>query len=112
MLMVGAGVLHFVIPDTYARIVPRALGDARAVVLASGVAEIVAGALLARRRTSRLGAWCTVAVLVAVFPANVQMALDARPRGQGWTPSALVAWLRLPLQVPLVLWALSHARRP
>jgi uncharacterized membrane protein len=109
--MVGAGILHFVIPDTYATIVPPALGDARTVVHVSGLAEVAAGALLARTRTRRLGAWCTAGVLVAVFPANVQMALDARPGGQGWTTSVLVAWLRLPLQVPLVLWALSHARR-
>ncbi len=110
--MVGAGILHFVIPDTYASIVPGALGNARTVVFVSGVAEVAAGVLLARRTTRRIGAWCTVGVLVAVFPANVQMALDARPGGgQGWTTSQLVAWLRLPLQLPLVLWALSHARR-
>ena len=107
--MVAAGSLHFVIPDTYARIVPRGLGDARAVVFASGLAEVVAGVLLAIPRTRRLGGWCTAAVLVAVFPANVQMARDAT--ASGGTASVLLTWGRLPLQVPLVLWALAHARR-
>lgn len=107
-VMVAAGILHFVIPDAYARIVPRGLGDARALVFASGAAEVMVGALLAVPRTRRLGAWCTAALLVAVFPANVQMALDAG-RSAGMT--SLLAWLRLPLQVPLVLWALGHARR-
>jgi len=107
--MVTAGILHFVIPDAYARIVPRGLGDARAIVYASGVAEAAAGVLLTSSRTRRLGGWCTAAVLVAVFPANVQMALDAR--SDGGAVQVAVAWLRLPLQVPLVLWALRHARR-
>lgn len=110
-VMVTAGILHFVIPDTYARIVPRGLGDARTIVYASGVAEAAAGVLLGVTRTRRLGAWCTAAVLVAVFPANVQMALDSGGGAPGATASPVVAWLRLPLQVPLVLWAVAHARR-
>ena len=107
--MVAAGSLHFVIPETYARIVPKGLGDARAIVVASGVAEVAAGILLAVPRTRRLGGWCTAVVLVAVFPANVQMARDAT--ASGGTASLLLTWLRLPLQVPLVVWALAHARR-
>lgn len=111
-LMVTTGILHFVIPDTYARIVPRGLGDARTIVFASGAAEVAVGVLLGVGRTRRLGGWCTAALLVVVFPANVQMALDSgAPGGSGPMASAVVAWLRLPLQVPLVLWALRHARR-
>ena len=56
---------------------PRWAGDARRVVAVSGAAEIACGALLSSRRTGRLGACLTAALLVAVFPANVQMALDA-----------------------------------
>ena len=111
--MVTAGVLHFVIPDTYARIVPRALGDARTIVYVSGFVEAGVGILLAVPRTRRLGGWCTVAVLVVVFPANVQMALDSGGGGAaGDLASPVVAWLRLPLQLPLIAWALAHARRP
>ncbi len=110
-LMVAAGILHFVIPATYERIVPRVLGHARALVLVSGWVEILAGLLLAVPRTRRLGAWLTVALLVAVFPANVQMALDGGVPGRdGPVVPALVGWLRLPLQVPLVVWALRHTR--
>ena len=76
--MVGAGVTHFVASASYERIVtPVGRGDARRVVLASGAAEIACGALLSSRRTGRLGACLTATLLVAVFPANVQMALDA-----------------------------------
>jgi len=110
-LMVAAGVLHFVIPSTYERIVPRVLGHGRALVLVSGVVEIVAGGLLAVPRTRRLGAWLCAALLVTVFPANVQMALDGGVPGRnGPVVPALAGWLRLPLQVPLVVWALRHTR--
>lgn len=109
LVMVAAGSLHFVLPDAYARIVPRGLGDARAIVVASGLAEVAAGVLLAVPRTRRLGGWCTAVVLVAVLPANVQMARDATASGD--TVAMVLTWTRLPLQVPLVLWALAHARR-
>ncbi len=111
--MVGAGTSHFVIPASYARIVPSVVGadNARAVVLVSGAAEIAGGVLLALPRTRRLGAWLTAGLLVAMFPANVQMALDGGIPGKGFPlGSPVVAWLRLPLQVPLVWWALVHAR--
>lgn len=111
--MVGAGTLHFVIPASYARIVPRVLGadHARALVLVSGAAEIAVGVLLVVPRTRRLGAWMTAALLVALFPANVQMALDGGVPGEGFPlGSPVLAWLRLPLQVPLIWWALGHAR--
>ncbi len=110
-LMVAAGILHFVIPATYERIVPRVLGHARALVLVSGWVEILAGLLLAVPRTRRLGAWLTVALLVVVFPANVQMALDSGvPGSSGPFVPAMAAWLRLPLQTPLVVWALRLTR--
>jgi uncharacterized membrane protein len=111
--MVGAGTLHFVIPSSYARIVPRVFGagNARALVLASGAVEMAAGMLLVVPRTRRLGAWVTAALLVAVFPANVRMALDGGIPGEGFPlGSPVVAWLRLPLQVPLVWWAWTHTR--
>ena len=109
----GSGVLHLVAPKGYQRIVPAPLAQWReAVVLISGVAELSCAGLLLVPRTRRLGAWASAALLVAVFPANVQMALDG---GYADAPfpgnNAVAAWLRLPLQVPLVWWALSF-RRP
>jgi uncharacterized membrane protein len=110
--MVGAGLMHFVVPDSYARIVPRALGHARFLVAATGVAEVAAGALLVSPRTRRAGAWFSLAILVGVFPANVQMALDGGISGHGFPlGSPVVAWLRLPLQAPLIVWAWRNAGR-
>ncbi|MGH2720292.1 MAG: DoxX family protein, partial [Actinomycetota bacterium] len=70
-------------------------------------AELVCAGLLLDRRTRRAGALATIAVLVGVFPANVKMAIDWQDRS---LPERLVAYGRLPLQVPLVLWALGVRR--
>ena len=110
MLLV-AGASHFVIPRSYQRIVPRVLGHAPLLVAASGVAEIVAGALVAVPRTRRLGAGLAFAVLLLVWPGNVQMALDGGLHGARFPAgSAVVAWIRVPLQVPLLVWAWRQAR--
>lgn len=102
-LLLVTGVLHFVVPDPYVRIIPRVLPEdwARPLVYASGMAELVGGALLLKRR----GGWFVVALLVAVFPANVQMALD--------DPNVLTIG-RLPLQAPMiwVAWATTRRRPP
>lgn len=106
--------MHFVVTSSYEQIVPRALvpGNARTIVLLSGAAEMTAGALLTRSRTRRLGAWLAAGLFVVVFPANVKMALDGGISGEGFPlGSPVVAWLRLPLQIPLVWWALSLTRR-
>jgi uncharacterized membrane protein len=109
--MVGAGMLHFVIPGSYARIVPRVLGHARGLVAVTGAAELLAGALLAVPRTRRAGAWLTFGLLVGVWPANLQMALDGGIAGAAFPlSSATVAWARVPLQVPLLVWAWRQTR--
>jgi uncharacterized membrane protein len=113
--MVGAGITHFVVPKSYERIVPRWAGDPRHVVLVSGWAEIACGVMLSSRRTGRLGACLTAALLVAVFPANVQMALDAGTEHQAVPDMPAdrfraMALARLPLQLPLVGWAVRVAR--
>ncbi|MGI8691074.1 MAG: DoxX family protein [Thermomicrobiales bacterium] len=111
LLVGGSGVLHFIAPGPYRRIVPVPLrAHAAAVVATSGICELVCAALLAIPRTRRLGATATAGLFVAVFPANIQMAFDSLHAD---TPVAvaIVAWLRLPLQIPLVLWALRFRRR-
>ncbi len=108
----GSGVLHFTSPGFYRLIVPRALGHADEVVALSGAAELGCAAAMVVPRTRRLGGWLTAALLVAVFPANLQMALDGGLKGAGFPGNnPVLAWLRLPLQVPLVLMALAVARR-
>jgi uncharacterized membrane protein len=100
--MVGAGISHFVVPSFFDRIVPSALGRPRGFTYASGAVELLCGLLLAVPRTRRFGAWCTVLLLILVFPANIQQWLDER---------SLPTLLRLPLQVPLVFWAHSHTHK-
>jgi uncharacterized membrane protein len=105
-LLAGAGVTHFVKPGFYDAIVPHALpGDARTWTYVSGVAELAVAATVAAPATRRRGALVAALLFVAVFPANVQMALDADTAQDKW-----VSYLRLPLQVPLVLWAWSVSR--
>jgi uncharacterized membrane protein len=98
-----AGTTHFVMPSFYDRIVPRWLpGKARSWTQASGAAELGCAALVAVPRTRRAGAGLATLLFVAVFPANVQMAIDYRDRS---TRERAVAYVRLPLQIPLVIWA-------
>jgi uncharacterized membrane protein len=112
-LLAVAGVTHLVRPRLYERLIPPWLGDPRPWVLGSGLAELVCAAAVAAPRTRRTGALATGALFVAVFPGNVQMALDSRRGADGgwsWARRPAVAWGRLPLQVPLVLWAWRVAR--
>jgi uncharacterized membrane protein len=103
-LLTTTGVLHLVRPAPFDTIMPRVLpGPARFWTLASGVAELGVAAAVAVPRTRRAGAAAAAGLFVAVFPANVQMALDWSDRS---VVAQAVAWGRLPLQVPLVLWAL------
>ena len=91
-----AGIMHFVIPRQYEAIVPAALSRwRREVVVASGIAEIAGGALIASERTKRAGRWWSLATLAAVYPANIEMAVR-RERYPKIPPAAL--WARLPLQ--------------
>lgn len=105
-----SGVLHFARPGFFAGIMPRAIPcrHHRALIYASGAAELACAAGLARR--ARWASAASTALLLGVLPANVQMALDA---GSGRHPGAmdgpLVAWGRLPLQLPL-LWAARQGR--
>ena len=114
LLYVVAGVTHFVVPELYAQIVPPPLPFPLALVYLSGVAEVVLGVGLLFGRTRRYAAWGVVALLVAVFPANVYMAtsdvvIQGTPGGNA-DPSDAVRWGRLPLQAVLVVWALWYTR--
>jgi uncharacterized membrane protein len=107
-LYVVAGVLHFVVPELYVQIVPPVLPAPLALVYLSGVAEIAVGIGVLVPRTRRYAAWGTVALLLAIFPANVYMAthgvvVEGMPGGGD--PSTVARWARLPLQGVLVLWA-------
>lgn len=108
-LLGGAGVAHFAAPAPFARIVPRALGRPGPWVAASGVAELACAAGLLPRATRRWAGLASAALFAAVYPANVTMAVQAlrSERAPGWYRGAALA--RLPLQLPLVVWALRVA---
>ena len=103
-----AGTMHFVKPRAYQVIVPRALPAPRAIVYASGVAELAGGAGVLSARAAPLAGWWLIATLVAVFPANVNMAVNAeRYRA---VPEPLL-WARLPVQGVLIAWVHKVAVR-
>lgn len=109
-MMTGMGLAHFVIPRQFERIVPRWFPWRRQAVLWSGVAELSSGVLLAVPRTRRVGGALAAATILGVYPANIQMAVDAtRGNPQAAMPTWL-AWLRLPLQIPMLMRAWSFTR--
>lgn len=110
---VFAGVQHFRDPAFYVRITPPGLPSREAAVYISGVAEIAGGIGLLIPALRRMAAWGLVALLVAVFPANVYMAMYNVPAGSRQI-APLLLWLRLPLQGVLIWWVLwcTRARNP
>ncbi len=109
-----AGVLHFVMPRPFDAIVPPWLPaffpDARTLVYASGVAELAGAAGLLLPATRSLAGWGLILLLVAVFPANVQMLLMARASNAAWWWT-MALWVRLPLQALLIWWVWKAAVR-
>lgn len=107
-LLATAGVAHFAAPRQFDATIPKMLpGSPRTWTYASGAVELALAAGLAARRTRPVAARAAAAFFVGVFPANVKMAVDWRHRP---APLKTAAIARLPLQVPLVLWARGVAR--
>jgi uncharacterized membrane protein len=104
-LVAGAG--HFVSPGSFVKIVPPYLPFPRELVFASGVFEVVLAVLLLLPQTTRVAAWGLIALLVAVFPANVYM----YQHRELFQIPPLVLLLRLPLQVLLIAWAWAYTRK-
>ena len=98
-LFVGAGLLHFLKPTAYLRVMPPYLPAPELLVLLSGAAEVAGGLGLLWPATRRAAGWGLLALLVAVFPANVYM---LQIHEQLHLP-AWALWARLPLQ-PLLMW--------
>ncbi|MGZ5312134.1 MAG: DoxX family protein [Solirubrobacterales bacterium] len=102
LFFVVAGVLHFVKPRMYERIMPPYVPAHREMVYASGAAEIAGGLATLHPATRRAGSALSIATLIAVFPANVHMALNADDYKD--VPEAAL-WARLPVQALLIAWA-------
>lgn len=105
ILFVLAGTMHFVRPKVYLRMMPPWIPWHAAAVYVSGAAEILLGIGVLVPATTRWAAWGLIALLVAVFPANVFM--FQKPERFPKVPRVLLA-LRLPLQAVLIAWALWH----
>jgi uncharacterized membrane protein len=105
-----SGVLHLVMPKPYVAIVPKPLPYKKELVYVSGVAEIGCAVMLTQPATRRLAGLLSFGLLLAVFPANVQMAMDTwrSSKAPFWYKIALL--VRLPLQIPPLKWAVTAAR--
>jgi uncharacterized membrane protein len=111
IFLIGAGANHFLSPAPYVAMMPAALPWHLPLVYLSGVAEMLCGAGLLVPATRRLAAWATIALLVAVFPANINMAVNRLPLGDTVVPTWAL-WARLPLQGLLLAWAWWYTRPP
>jgi len=109
LLYISAGTLHFLATRTYMRMVPSYLPAHRELIYVSGAAEILGGLGLLLPATRRPAAWGLILLLIAVFPANVTMTSE---HGRFPTVPLWAAWLRLPLQLPLLYWAWLYTRQP
>ena len=105
-LFIASGTLHLVRPKLFTAAVPPALPAPGAIIATSGIAELLcAGALLSGRR------WAgpiSAILLVAIFPGNVNVALATSANPGASRLARVAAWVRLPLQIPLV-WAALQA---
>jgi len=113
--LAATGALHLAKPGPYDRLIPKALGRPRPWTIGSGVAELVCAASLVHPATRRIGSLATAGLVVTVFPGNITAALKARRsriRSGAERPGAreIVAWARLPFQLPLLAWALAAGR--
>lgn len=106
----ASGVVHLVRPQVYEPLMPSWVPAHREVILASGVAELACAAGLAVPRTRRAAGWASALLLLGVYPGNLKMAADSLATSS--TGFKVAAFARLPLQVPMIRWALRAARSP
>jgi uncharacterized membrane protein len=107
------GALHFVLPRSFEAIMPPSLPRHREAVLVSGIAELAGGAAVAHPRTRRFARWWLLGLLLAVFPANIHMAVNPEQvRGLDLERVPRWAlWARLPLQPLAMIWVWRATRR-
>ena len=108
VLFIFAGALHFAIPKVYLGIMPPILPAPLFLVYVSGACELLGGVGLLVPTTQRFAAWGLIALLIAVSPANIHMAMipERFPSIPQWA-----LWARVPLQIPLIWWAWLYARK-
>jgi uncharacterized membrane protein len=107
-LYFGAGIYHLINPDVYVKIMPAWLGWHKQLVLISGLCELSFAILLLIPKTRILASWLIIALLIAIFPANIQMMLNYQEEDNA------MIWLtilRLPLQFILIWWAYIFTKK-
>ena len=107
---VVAGVNHFLSPDFYLRLMPPYLPWHSELVALSGVAEILCGVGVAVPQTRVMAAWATIALLIAIFPANIHVAANDVPMVGADQGAGIVSWVRLPFQAVFIAWAWWYTR--
>ena len=107
-----AGILHFVRPRSYEAIMPEYIPYQSEAVFVSGVAEVAGGLMLVSERTRPIARWWLIGLLIAVFPANVHMAVNPEEiRGLEMDQVPRWAlWARLPLQGVAIYWVIRATR--
>lgn len=113
-MMIGIGTLHFVRPDGFVAIVPKMLPAPLALVYVSGFFEMLGGLGLLVPQTRKAAAWGLIALYIAVFPANINMAVNQIPL-DGQPVAPLFLWLRLPFQavfIGLAYWFTRDDAKP
>lgn len=105
-----AGVMHFVRPEFYRPMMPPYLPWHDFLIFLSGVAEVGLGAAVLVPSIRPLAAWGIIALLIAIFPANVHIALNNVPLFGNPEGAGILNWVRLPFQALLILWAWWYTR--
>ena len=107
LFYIMAGTNHFINPDWYVRIVPPILPFKTAIIYISGILEIILGTLLIFPKTRFIASWGLILLLVAVYPANIYVALT---NGEVMDTTPLIAWGRLPFQFVFIGLAYWHSK--
>ena len=100
-----AGVMHFLRPEFYAPMMPPYLPWHGFLIFLSGVAEVGLGAAVLVPSLRKMAAWGIILLLIAIFPANVHIALNNVPLFGNPEGAGILNWVRLPFQAVLILWA-------
>ncbi|SER32467.1 Uncharacterized membrane protein [Gracilibacillus ureilyticus] len=110
LLLLGAGIMHFVRKGNFLRMVPKILPFRRFIVLISGVFELIFSLMLWVKKGQQITGRLLALFMIAIFPANVYMAVNMISFKPEKKPNPLLQWLRLPMQIPLIIGALKVGR--
>jgi len=106
-----AGFMHLLRPEFYVSIMPPGLPNPEWLNVLSGLAEITLGVFVLEPRVRFLAAWGLIALLIAVFPANVYVALEnVGVGGEPGAGNAIASWIRIPFQALFIVWAWWYTR--